>query len=154
MGADTDQQNTSVRHTPEIGGQKSDGATTEKDHLAQNTVRQNTEIGQSPNPQPDEKPMSPTRKTMSPTSRANPIRNLGALLDRPNVEWIQVLRPTSVRIAAKFVGDISDTKNYVVGDNETGGCVVILHLSDNPAGVGDNGFFDIGGKKDVGDIEK
>jgi len=139
MGVATDPQNILESMSPIIGGQENGGQTTGNVPHAQAISEQNTSHG-SPSSEPKvEKPLSPTA---TPKAR---IQNLSALLARDNVDFIHVVRADTVTVTAKM-GDIKDSKVYSVGDIETGGCFVLVHLTDNPAGVGDNGFYAIGGQ--------
>ena len=36
-----------------------------------------------------------------------------------------------------------DSKTFDMGDGVGDGCFVIMHLSDNPANVGENFFYDV-----------
>lgn len=133
MDAVTDQQNILEKTSPIIGGLNEDGQPMENNLHVQNTTPTNMPSGETINP---EKPLPPT---MSPTKQ--PIRNIAALLERPNVDWIQIVRAKSLRLSATFGNSEKDSKSYVVGDDESGGCVLIIHLNDNPMNVGDDGFY-------------
>lgn len=142
MDVVTDQPNTLEQMSPTVGVPKSDGEMTENSPLVQNTPKSDTPNGQDNSAKVEEKPLSPTKAPSPP----QPIRHLYPLLNRPNVDWIQVLRPKSVRVSATFGSGEKDAKSYLVGDDESGGCIVILHLKDNPESVGDDGFYNIEGQ--------
>ncbi len=68
------------------------------------------------------------------------LRNLAALLERENVEFVLVLAGAKMaHLEAALSHGGQDSKTFDVGDD---GCLVILKLSDNPAGVGD-GFSEV-----------
>ncbi len=68
------------------------------------------------------------------------LRNLAALLERENVEFVLVLAGAkAVHVEAALAHGGQDNKTFDVGDD---GCLVIMKLSDNPAGVGD-GFSEV-----------
>ena len=94
------------------------------------------DISASP-PRPD--PSEP-RVGAEQTPRPPRLANLRALLRRENVDFVNVVgNVDSLRVEAKYVGGSQDSKTFGMGGD---GCFVIMHLSDNPEGVGD-GFFDL-----------
>lgn len=139
MDVATDRQNILEKTFLVTGDQENGGKMTENSPHVPNMTPTNTPSGQPDNAPMDEKPTSPT---VSPTPKKPPIRNLQLLLDRENVDWIHVVRSKKIRVAADFPGDEKDTKTYVLGDDKTGGCIVILHLSDNPMGVDSDKFYE------------
>lgn len=83
---------------------------------------------------------SPPMPGPSASPGAMRLRNLGALLLRENVEFVLVLGGArSVKVLADMGANGKDSKVLDVGAE---GCLVLVKLSDNPAGVG-AGFYDL-----------
>jgi hypothetical protein len=97
----------------------------------------------------NETPMPPTRAAQSSDvgdigARMRPprIRNLSGLMLRENVDFVIIVGGAQrVCVDAEFESG-KDTKSFGVGDDVGGGCFVLMHLQDNPEGVG-VGFFDL-----------
>ena len=77
-----------------------------------------------------------------PTVGGKQLRNLAALLQYDNVQFVIVVgRANKMRVYAD-VGDGGTVQGKVFNAPNDGGLFVIMRLSDNPLGVGD-GFFDL-----------
>lgn len=78
------------------------------------------------------------------------LKNLRNLLLRDNVDFVIVIRGARTLRVGADMGDEEDSKTFSVGADVGGkgenvgdeGCFVLIHLSDNPEGVG-VGFFDL-----------
>jgi len=78
----------------------------------------------------------------SPTMGGKQLRNLAALLEYENVQFVIVVGGARKMRVYADVGDGNKVEGKVFAAPADGGLFAIIRLSDNPPGVGD-GFFDI-----------
>lgn len=95
-------------------------------------------------PAPAQSAPSPADPHVAPTPRPPRLSNLAALLARENVEFALVVAGAkTIRLGAEFYTGDKDAKTFALGsDVGDDGCLLLIRLSDNPAGVG-AGFYEI-----------